>query len=586
MAKNKTIRFVDSVAFQPVFSQELKDFMQNSQGQVSSLRVRIAATHAGKITRNNGFYLPHKMRTSAASFTAQYPKPIQVHHDTLKDPVGRVVEARYVDISGGIMDAWNQRNVKDFIHPIQDDQLQKFCDGSLSHNDIIDVANKYFIQDSSIVDDPDYQGLGYIELVADITDPDAIRKILDRRYLTGSVGASTDSATCSICKTDWATEDGPCEHRPGKIYDGQKCVIIAGDLDYDEWSFVNAPADRHSTVIEFESGGVRDSVVMEDSFASRQEEVRMEILDHTQELVQEEKSKEETKMNKDVEDKTQEVSSAPAAEDVKDETVVSTEEPQVEDATDSAQSVETPPVEVKDEQVEDEKIEEKKEDATKPSNLLDEFIDEDLIRFFGALKQAMEERNLPTEGSVEENAEDSTQEMSVTETGDSEDSMVATETVDTLKAEVAKLMEDVILLNDQLADLLKSNKELKLQKVKDLAVLAGFQVQIQDDASVDDVDKILNDLAGKVDIAKIADKINSGLSNEPQGTVENPVLIADKNSSDIQDVVKVDRKILEQIQANYLALRFQSQVKADQYLADLKARNILPQGKFEIEDKS
>lgn len=256
------IRFRDSITLRPVeIKQEVKDFYAQPQNANQPLRIRVAATHAGKVTRNNGFYLPHKMRAGVGSWTAQYNKPVQVHHDDHADPVGRVIEARYVDISGVLVKKWD--SLKDSTARVS--ALEAFCEGKLHSTDSVNFVGTYFLKDQSISDDPDYEGLGYIELVADITDPDAIRKVLDKRYLTGSVGASTNEAICSVCKKDWASEGEVCDHRPGKIYDGVKCVLIAGDLTYDEWSFVNRPADSHSAVIEVNFNGVQDFVQVEQS---------------------------------------------------------------------------------------------------------------------------------------------------------------------------------------------------------------------------------------------------------------------------------------------------------------------------------
>ena len=59
----------------------------NAQG----LKVRLAATHAGILTRNNGFYMPDRMKKGAATFTENYSKPILVHHDDEhSDAIGRV----------------------------------------------------------------------------------------------------------------------------------------------------------------------------------------------------------------------------------------------------------------------------------------------------------------------------------------------------------------------------------------------------------------------------------------------------------------------------------------------------------------
>lgn len=272
---NNYVKFFDSVSFQPLSEDlgKVKDFYTSNLSANKPLRIRIAATHAGKVTRNNGFYLPDKMRKGATSFLAQYAKPIQLHHGDEIDPIGRVKEASYIDLSGSIrnsvLDTAHQQDLKDF---------DSFVSGKLSWKDAISfVCERLLISDKTtpaIADDPNFEGLGYVELVAEITDPDAIQKILDGRYLTGSVGAITNAAVCSVCKQDWA-EDGRCDHTPGQLYDNTKCVIIAGDLSYDEYSFVNRPADRHSKVIEVNVNGIQDFVHLENSVPEKQQPDRV-----------------------------------------------------------------------------------------------------------------------------------------------------------------------------------------------------------------------------------------------------------------------------------------------------------------------
>lgn len=260
-----TITFRDYVSFRAIqISDKVKDYYTNVQpgSTVRPLRVKIAATHSGKITRNNGFYLPSEMRDGVPSWTDEYQKPILVHHDDYTDPIGRVISAAYVDISPKVRDSFNA----DSKLPI----LDQFIDGSLSFDDTVSFLKDKLLKDALIIDDPHYEGLGYIEITCEISNPEAIQKILDGRYLTGSVGASTNKAVCSVCKRDWAGEKGPCEHTPGKEYDSQKMVLIAGKLTYSEYSFVNHPADRHSKVIEISS--IQDSVTNTTQFSLSDEE--------------------------------------------------------------------------------------------------------------------------------------------------------------------------------------------------------------------------------------------------------------------------------------------------------------------------
>jgi hypothetical protein len=78
----------------------------------------------------------------------------------------------------------------------------------------------------------------------EITDPDAIEKVLDGRYSTVSIGAHTDKVTCNICGTDRTQEW--CEHYPGEEVDGQTTHFIIGNTFGREVSYVNVPADENA----------------------------------------------------------------------------------------------------------------------------------------------------------------------------------------------------------------------------------------------------------------------------------------------------------------------------------------------------
>jgi ribosomal protein L17 len=227
------------------------------------LGVRIAATHSGKVTENNGFYLPDKMNTGTSSWLEPFPKPILLHHEKTDDAVGRVKNAKYVDISEGVRkdDGWIKRADKIVGDMPSDRLIDAFIAGQLSAQESVDVVrNVFVVKDFNYTKNAAYPGLGYIELSAAITDPDAVRKVLDERFLTGSIGARSDAAVCSVCKKDWVKGDN-CDHIPGKEYDGILCVIVAGNLLYDEYSYVNRPADQQSRNLEiFVDGEMKDSI--------------------------------------------------------------------------------------------------------------------------------------------------------------------------------------------------------------------------------------------------------------------------------------------------------------------------------------
>lgn len=281
-----TLKITDLVSFSFLdknWSKVQDDFqgvLQSQQvqsGNQRGLTVQIAATHSGIITRNNGFYLPDRMKKGAATYIQDYPKPILLHHEDCKDPIGRVVEATYVDTSGSIRDRYRNLEVRNkagkVVGKITDSLINDFVNNNLPFGQQVDIVRN-ILRDSSLLEDNGYEGLGYIRLTANITDPDAIQKLLDGRYLTGSVGATTDKAVCSVCRTDW-TDNGPCDHKPGGIYDDAKCFIIAGNLVYDEYSFVNTPADRHSRVLQLDCNGRSQTIETINDYVGRIYEVQL-----------------------------------------------------------------------------------------------------------------------------------------------------------------------------------------------------------------------------------------------------------------------------------------------------------------------
>jgi hypothetical protein len=237
MSKDRSL-FTDTVRGAVVATKHLDRFKDSDAISTSnaSLLVKIAATHAGLRTGNKGFYLPERMRDGASTFVLPYKKPVLTHHDDFKDPIGRVQSARYVDLT--------------HLYPQNDLWMQKLHVGGMKDKDL-QKSVQYFLKNWQ--DREDYQGLGYIELLAEITDPDAIQKVLDNRYLTVSTAHSSDAAYCGVCMQNWVA-DGWCEHEPGNTYEDQECVLIPGKHLYSEVSYVNKPADREAKNVEILEG--------------------------------------------------------------------------------------------------------------------------------------------------------------------------------------------------------------------------------------------------------------------------------------------------------------------------------------------
>lgn len=101
--------------------------------------------------------------------------------------------------------------------------------------------------------DKEEDGSPFVRLQIAITDPVAAQKVLDKRYLTGSVGGRAGKAICSISGEDLATESENGrpkipKYRRGQVYKGKLAFIDMQDISFKEYSFVNQPADGKSSV--------------------------------------------------------------------------------------------------------------------------------------------------------------------------------------------------------------------------------------------------------------------------------------------------------------------------------------------------
>ena len=245
LSERRWLKIHDFLTFRPSAVLENKRFLfecKDSKSETGhSLLVRVDATHAGIVTGNRKFYRPDCMQDAVQTWV---PKgvaalPVLRGHDKEGDVLGRIREAKYID------DSW--KYARDF--PVLKESVFYNRD-SKSGNKFNLFKTVDWIQDN-LARVKGYQGVGHIELGLNLTNPDAIQKILRDEYLCVSAGAITDSATCSICHTDWASED-KCEHRPGEIVDGRMAFLISGRFKYKELSFVNFGADPFAQVKSYE----------------------------------------------------------------------------------------------------------------------------------------------------------------------------------------------------------------------------------------------------------------------------------------------------------------------------------------------
>jgi hypothetical protein len=189
-----SFEFTESVGvYLPKFNENQSGFFAESEN--NQLIVEIAAIHAG-LTANYNNYPEEELKASLKSWVDPYPKPIILNHDPESDSMGRVMAARM---------------------------------------------------------DKEKDGTPFSRLQVAVLNREAIEKVLDGRYMTGSVGGKAESAKCSICNVDWAkpTEGMgmPCKHKRGQVYNGKLAFFNLSGLSWKEYSFVNIPADQGSGVL-------------------------------------------------------------------------------------------------------------------------------------------------------------------------------------------------------------------------------------------------------------------------------------------------------------------------------------------------
>lgn len=251
MNKKLKFKFTDAhmIQAEPTDISAWKDSFGNTfNDNRNALRVTIEATHAALINRNIRWYIPSKMNDGAATFiNGNKPAKVLKNHDVYKDPVGVVRDSRFVS------------TVPEDLENNPD--VQVLMSESAEIKDQINSMKRLI--KSGITSRPDWRGLGYIELIADILEKETIAQITDGRFDAVSTSFNSPGhAYCMICAQNWG-EDGMCEHTDiGELYedeDGEEwpMMLIPGLHDYDEVSLVVKDADP-ITAIQI-SDSIKDS---------------------------------------------------------------------------------------------------------------------------------------------------------------------------------------------------------------------------------------------------------------------------------------------------------------------------------------
>lgn len=86
---------------------------------------------------------------------------------------------------------------------------------------------------------------GYLERLANY------EKLLFPNLFFQSAGGIIKKSHCSICKEKY----GQCSHLKGKLYNGELCCRVITEMELEEISWVDNPANKHCRILTIETDG-------------------------------------------------------------------------------------------------------------------------------------------------------------------------------------------------------------------------------------------------------------------------------------------------------------------------------------------
>ena len=207
------------------------------------------------------------------------------------------------------------------------------------------------------------------------------------------------------------------------------------------------------------------------------------------------------------------------------------------------------------------------------NDYFDPFSDEEIVQLYDGILAAAEERKISINDCDTKSLETRIKDLEV---------QLEQSKVDS----TASFQKDIENLENSLADAISELRNTKISKIIDFKRLSGDKTEKLEDSfkdlSNEVLDNTLKDLSNQVDIAKIADKLNSGLSNIPNTTVPDPTLILDTDKNK-KPVYNID--VIQAIGERYLALRLKNQAMAEKFLDEAKSMGLVPV-EYPTKDKS
>ena len=560
-------------------------------GNKKALRVVVEATHSALVNRNMRWYSPSKMRDGAPTFVnGSKPAKILKHHDTHTDPVGVVRGSRFVPTIPA--DLQNNPDVATLLSETADMKSQI-------------TAMKRLIK-AGVTSRPDWKGLGYVEVMADILDQETIEQISDGRFDAVSTSFSSPGhAYCFICGQNWG-QDGMCEHHSiGETYeDGNEekwpMMLVPGLHLYDEMSLVVHDADPHTFIrVSDEKGDKIDLSFNENNDSWKEANPTTNSSFEFRDFIEEDKNMSVPKepeveapvalTSKEINDKVVEKVNAILAseenQEVKDDPrPILAEYEKLPDSSFCGPDRTFPVVCAISadaaltvlESIEDlENKEEIKASITKKKDMFvacgeivppttsdtqetpeeKPLTDEEVQASFAKAEAELISRKLKVARECSSCADAKTEvELTKAEVVELKEKLAdAKNTLNVLREELRFQQSDYIHQVDRYIDLELQLRNKDLEKLAIVGTLVGKYKSIDiatESLKLEDLSTVGNSIMDSFDIQKISDKINDGMAKKPaEGHIDNPVESGDKDASKIIDSLSAPgKKVIENIQ--------------------------------------
>ena len=219
---------------------------ENKVGLVTLTKV----THGMRPTQNNLIYMPSDLKDAIPTLTNPYNIPIKPMHKEVAVVDGKKIENREVGAVGrAIGGTWvdNPKAAYNVSSVMIKDGLM------LKAPDVAMAPYMKKLAKSGMMTDEDFEGLGWVLVKGLVTDPEAVEKTLDGRYLTVSVEMTPNDLYDSISGRSYKTDE--MEWDIGDDIDGVKAYGVPSGLRYRGYAYVTHPADVHARVMNYKEVG-------------------------------------------------------------------------------------------------------------------------------------------------------------------------------------------------------------------------------------------------------------------------------------------------------------------------------------------